>query len=248
VTKIAEFYRDDDFDVYFTRQLVVDACRAVYYSEQAAMLNKRKVPATLLSLTSMAQLKAIVGGGKRPVILAMLMGRVPYSVRGHSYTGWHAVVCMDTVVVNGVRGFLVMDPNFSPAGGIRPDPQHGKRFYSEGVIQSAFFGNYQHFAIVPNHPKGGTVGYVTFNKGVYVSLRTSPDARQNNAYAVADWSKNEIRRVSDGKWIGRVTARRTLYAVVSGYDSQGRRQSYNKLRLAGTGRYEYVDSRFMHRV
>jgi hypothetical protein len=113
------------------------------------MLNRRGVPAVIYDITSLKQLHTITDTGTRPVILALYMARVPASVRGHSFTGWHAVV-----VRKGVTGgFWVTDPNFSPPGGVRPDPTGGKRWYSDAVIQSAFLDNDQHYAIVPNAAK-----------------------------------------------------------------------------------------------
>ena len=251
-SRIAGFYNDNTPGIEATRRLVMACCRATTYQQQADMLTKRGVPSYLGNITSLGQLHALVDSGRRPVILAVLMSRVPYSVRGHSFTGWHAIVCLTGTYHNGVRGFLINDPNFSAPGGYRTDPTGGKRFYSDAVIQSAFLNYYQHWAIVPYNPKPlpvvSATRYVTFNTGVYVSLRLSPDARTSGTWAVANWAKNEIRQVSNNKWIGHVTARRTLYAVVNGYRTDGTRQTYNKLRLAGTGRYEYVDSRFMHRV
>jgi hypothetical protein len=90
-----------------------------------------------------------------------------------------------------------------------------------------------------------TTGIVKFNAGVDgVNLRTAPDARQNNVYATAYKDPKGIVRRSDGQKIGNTSAQRLLYAVVRGSDGQ----SYNKLRLQGTGTYQYVQSRFMHRV
>lgn len=248
-TAIAEDYEGVNFHIEVTRRTVTSCCHSTTYQQQAAMLTARGVPATLVNITSLKQLHALVDGGHRPVILAIYMARVPYSVRGHSFTKWHAIVCRDGAY-KGTRGFWMNDPNFSPPGGSRPDPTGGKRFYSDAVVQSAFLNNYQHWAIVPNRPKT-TTQYVKFNTGVNgVNLRTAPDARKANVYAVVWASPTDIRLGTSktGKWIGNIEAKRTLYGVVSGYDYRGNRVNYNKLRLAGTGRYEYVDSRFMHRV
>lgn len=243
---IAGFYNNDTPGIEATRRLVVGPYVPTTYAQQRDMLVKRGVPAAIYNITSLAQLRTLVSGGVRPVTLFLYMGRIAASVRGHSFTGWHAVVCRGWGYHNGVRGFWINDPNFSPPGGVRPDPTGGNRFYSDAVLQYAFIENSQHYALVPNSPKATTT-YVYFNTGVLVSLRTSPDARKANAYAVANWHTNEIRRVSDNKWVGNTNARRTLYAVVNGYRSDGTRQTYNKLRLAGTGVDVYVDSRYMHR-
>lgn len=246
---IAGFYNNNTPGIEATRRLVVGPYTPTTYVQQRDMLIRRGVPAAIYNITSLGQLRSFVSGGQRPVTLFLNMGRIPASVRGHSFTGWHAVVCRGWGYHNGQRGFWINDPNFSPPGGVRPDPTGGNRFYSDSVLQYAFVSNSQHYALIPTNPKqtATSTSYVYFNKGVFVSLRTSPDARKNNAYAVANWAAGDIRRVSDNKWIGNVTAKRTLYAVVNGYRADGARQTYNKLRLAGTGVDVYVDSRFMHR-
>jgi hypothetical protein len=96
-------------------------------------------------------------------------------------------------------------------------------------------------------------GYVRFNAGVNgVNIRV-PDSQGRVhgsspiyavAYSDADPKPNGIVRRSDGKWLGNTSARRTLYGTHRGSDGIVR----NRLRIAGTGRYEYVEARFMHRV
>lgn len=245
VTQIAEFYKDRWFSIEETRRLITSCCHATTYSQQRDMLNRRGVPAVIYNITSLRQLHTITDTGTRPVILALYMARVPASVRGHSFTGWHAVV-----VRKGVTGgFWVTDPNFSPPGGLRPDPTGGKRWYSDAVIQSAFLNNYQHYAIVPTSNKYVPLTqYVYFNAGANnVGLRIGP-SYSNNVYAVAytdtDPKPNGIIRLSDKKWIGNTSARRTLYAVVKGSDGR----TYYKLKLKGTDRYVYVNAAFMHRA
>lgn len=246
VARIAQFYKDKWFGIEAIRRLVTTCCHSTTYRQQAAMLTKAGVPAGLVNITSIKQLRSIVGSGRRPVILALKMSRIPASVRGHSFLGWHAVVCVTTATVNGVSGFYINDPNFST---YRPDRTGGKRFYSDAVLQYAFINNTEHWAIVPYAAKVvSTTAYVKFNTGVHVSLRATPDARVSGAWAIADWASNAIRRTADNVWIGHTDAKRTLYGTVNGYRTDGTRQTYYKLRLKGTNRYLYVDTRFMHRV
>ncbi len=153
VAFIAGFYHDATYGIEWVRRLVAPCCRPTYLYEQADMLTRLGIPASLVNVTSLSQLRSLVTGGKRPVILAMQMSRVPVAVRGHTFTGAHTVVCLTTGTKAGVKGFWISDPNFSPPGGIRPDPDHGHRFYSEADMQWAFIYNSQHWAIVPNKPK-----------------------------------------------------------------------------------------------
>lgn len=88
-------------------------------------------------------------------------------------------------------------------------------------------------------------GVVKFNDGVDgVNLRTSPDARQRNVYAVAYRDPKGIIRLSDNKRLGNTGSQRKLYATVKGSDGM----QYFKLGIAGSGSYQYVQSRFMHRI
>jgi hypothetical protein len=153
VTKIADLYNDAYLGIETTRGLVTDCCHPTTYQQQADMLTKRGVPASLVNISSLSQLTSIVRGGKRPCILAVHMSRVPAAVRGHNFTGWHAIVCLEHGWVNGVEGYWMNDPNFSPPGGPRPDPAKGRRWYPASVVQSAFLNNDQHWAIVPDKAK-----------------------------------------------------------------------------------------------
>lgn len=242
---IAGFYRDRSYGIEALRRLVVGCCVPTDITAQRDMLYRVGVPAEVYNVASLAALKQILSSGRRPTGLRIYMGRVPYTYRGHSFTGWHEVVAIANGTRNGVSGIWINDPNFSPPGGIRPDPMHGHRFYPDWVINSAFIQPKPAYAIVPVAAKKVTTAtaYVYFNAGVNgVNLRTAPDARKANVYAVIWADPKGIRRLN-GVWIGHTSARRTLYATVKGADGY----TYNKLRLAGTGLYTYVQSRFMHR-
>jgi hypothetical protein len=148
VTKIAQFYKDRYFGIEATRRLVTACCTPTSAFNQRDMLVKRGVPAAVVTISSIAELRQLVSGGTRPIVIGVLMSRVPSAVRGHPFTGWHAICVLATAYVGG-PGFWVNDPNFSPAGGIRPDPMQGRRFYSEAVMKHAFIDNAPRWSVVP---------------------------------------------------------------------------------------------------
>lgn len=154
VTKIAQFYRDTWFGIQATRNLVTyDRYRGTSATEQALMLGKRGVPNLVMRIDSLTALKQIVASGRRPVVIGVYMARVPAAYRDHPFLGWHAITVMGTGSVNGIGGFWVNDPNFSPAGGIRPDPDRGRKFYPDWVMQNAFINNSPRWAVVPKAAK-----------------------------------------------------------------------------------------------
>lgn len=152
-TMIASYYRGVFLGIEATRKLVATPQTPTSVTQQRDMLIKRGVPATVVQIDSLAELHSIVDSGRRPTILGIEMIRVPYNYRDHPFLGWHAVVVMSGASNSGVRGFWVNDPNFSPTGGIRPDPDHGMKWYPDWVIQAAVINNTQRWAVVPNSAK-----------------------------------------------------------------------------------------------
>lgn len=159
VTKIAAFYTNNNLlGIENTRRLVTACCVPTNVLQQTQMLTKRGVPALSGWMNSLQQLDETVGwDGTRPIVVGIEMSRVPAGVRDHPFLGWHAVVvlCRAKRVFNGVEveGYLVNDPNFSPAGGYRPDPDKGKKFYSRSVMQYAYIQGYPRWAVIPNKKK-----------------------------------------------------------------------------------------------
>ena len=165
VTRIAEYYQDNPLlGIESTRRLVVGCCVPTTGGQQAAMLSARGVPASSVWLDSLEQIDNLIGwDGVRPIVVGIEMARVPINVRDHNFLGWHAVVILSRARVTlynapykpgtVVEGYWVNDPNFSPSGGIRPDPDHGKKFYSRSVMQYAFIDNWPRWAVVPNKKK-----------------------------------------------------------------------------------------------
>ncbi|MBA2237547.1 MAG: hypothetical protein H0W24_02430 [Lysobacter sp.] len=250
MTKIASFYKDTFFYIETTRRLVTACCTPTTAWQQRDMLIKRGVPASVREISSVAEMHGLVDSGRRPIIIGVLMSKVPSMYRDHPFLGWHALCVLKGDYYNGTRGFWINDPNFSPAGGIRPDPDRGRKWYPDWVIQNAYINNSPRYSVVPNSAKAVTAPaptqeYVKFNAGVNgINLRLQPDSRLNNIYAVVYTDPKGIVRVKDGARIGATSSRRTVFGRVRGPDGQ----DYIKLRLMGTGVYQYVQSRFLHRV
>lgn len=153
ITFIAGFYRDTWYGIEATRRLVTECCTPTNAWQQAAMLEARGVPASVREITSTAELHGLVDSGRRPIVIGVEMSRVPLVFRDHGFLGWHALALMGRAVIDGTVGFWVNDPNFSPPGGIRPDPDRGMKFYPDWVIASAYISNSPRFAIVPDAAK-----------------------------------------------------------------------------------------------
>lgn len=251
ITQIAGFYKDRSYGIESTRRLIAAPQTPTHAWQQRDMLIARGVPATVRVIESLAELHGLVDTGRRPVLIGLLDSRVPDGVRGHPFEGWHAVTVLGRAVVNGQNGFWITDPNFSPPGGIRPDPAHGSRFYSDGIIQWAYIANSPRYAVVPNSlkalPTATPQQYVRFNADVDgVRIRRGPDARVANIVATAWKDPTGIRsgQQRNGRYITATSSRLPSYATVGGPDGQ----PYKKIRLPGSSAYVYVQSRFVHGV
>jgi hypothetical protein len=129
--------------------------------QQAEMLRRQGVACAVYSINNPTQLANLVRGGRRPVLLGLNFARVPDSVAGHSFQGWHAIAVLDTYTKNTVSGFLVNDPNFSPPGGPRPDKTGGKIFYPWGTMHYALSDLSANWAVVPTTPKAVVAPKIT---------------------------------------------------------------------------------------
>lgn len=240
-TMIAGFYKDAYYGIETTRRLVTGAGKPTTYTEQRDMLIKRGVPATLVSISSLTQLRSYVGSGRRPVILGVEMWKVPAYVRDHPFLGWHAV----TVLGVASGGFWVNDPNFSPIGGYRPDPDKGHKFWPDWVMQSAFVDAVNSPCILPNSakviytPAPAPTKILKFNTGVNgVNIRTSASTTAPNVFAMA--MSTGIYSVP--AWV-RLAALTTGFTYRAGpYLSNGNYW----YQVTGFGRTLYVVSKFMH--
>ena len=149
ITFIAGFYKDTKFGIEQTRRMITGCCAPTNSIEQTDMLIARGVPAAPVWIDTLSQIDEIVGNGNHPMVIGVQMSRVPPSVRDHPFLGWHALVIMGLTVKGGVPGYWVMDPNFSPPGGYRSDPDRGMKFYPRSVMQYAYIQNTIRRGIVP---------------------------------------------------------------------------------------------------
>lgn len=245
ITQMAGFYKDRWFSIEATRTLVAAQQTPTHAWQQRDMAIARGVPATVRVIESLAELHGLVDSGRRPTLIGVQMSRVPSGVRGHPFEGWHALLVLGRAVVNNANGFWITDPNFSPPGGIRPDPAHGSRFYSDGIIQWAYIANSPRYAVVPNSlkPIAYTARYVRFNAGVNgVNIRSAPDGRKDNVFAVA--GSKYIVRTANGQRLALTFTRIPLVGQVTGPDGQ----SYFRVRLRDTTADTFVRTAFMHRL
>lgn len=128
--------------------------------DQAEMLTRMGIPSTVISFKTMDQLDRMLGkDGNRPIGIGILMSRLRPETRGHNFTGWHRVTLLRRAFrkINGVsrRGYWYTDPNFSPPGGIRPDPHKGHRWINRRELEYAWLENPAALGIVPNKRKVG---------------------------------------------------------------------------------------------
>lgn len=159
VESAGQFFTDHWQGIYRTRRLGADAYGPTFFSQQRTMLERRGVPCYLTKL-SVSNLRAIIRGGKRPVVLMLDFSRVPLNVAGHPFRGKHTVLALD---IDGSGFITIRDPNFNRT--YRIDPTKGKRRYPNWVIESA-----QLAAIVPHRAKH-VVRYVRLQKGDGINVR-----------------------------------------------------------------------------
>lgn len=156
-TFIAGYYLDNpNLSIGITRHLVTPYCAPATFEQQSLALARRGVPNDFWRVSSVSALHSLIRDSRRPVILLMPnMGLVPAAVRGHDYTGRHAIVAhANHKRRDGTHGVYVLDPDFSPPGGYRPDPTKGLRFYSNSVLRRAWLNTeWAGAAIVPRYRK-----------------------------------------------------------------------------------------------
>lgn len=233
VANIAHFYRDNHIGIYNTRRLAADAYGPTTAEQQRLMLERRGVPAyrTVLSISN---LRSIIKGGRRPVLLGLNFAKVPQSIAGHAFRGNHTVVALD---VAGRDEILIRDANFSRTWPGRDDPTGGKRRYPNHVIRDAML-----FAIVPfsskkiihyarlkgregiNVRKGrGQVG--TTDKGAIYATTRNGKLKRPNGEVVLDPQTKKLR------FKGYVKGAR------HGLGEPGQRADWAKVVIRGTVRY-----------
>jgi len=216
VTKIAQFYKDTYYEIEATRKLGAPPLVATTAAQQLVMLIKRGVPASLRSVKTLNELHGLVDLGRRPSIIGVVMSRVPPVFRDHAFPDMHALCVTAGETRNGVRGFWINDPNFSPPGGIRPDPDGGRKWYPDSILQAAM--DFPITVLTPTNAKGiiekgrGRVAGPNCNIRTSMSMATS-----GNIYARSNVD-GFTHRVIDG---ARLWANNSQY-VFLGFDASGK--------------------------
>lgn len=134
----------------------VPACRPTSADEQTSMLDMRGTAAELVYIDTIRQLNLLLDTDfRRPIGIGVLMSRMTAKTRGHSFEGWHRITLLGRKqkwswrARRRVWGYIYTDPNFSPPGGYRADPDKGHRWISQAALRYAFIENSPRWAIVP---------------------------------------------------------------------------------------------------
>lgn len=183
---VAGYYRDVKLAIEQTRRLVTDSGHPTTYQQQADMLTKRGISSVLVDVQSWDHLKRLLLGGRRPILLAIEMGRVPLEYRGYLFEGWHTVSALKIIEKNNYEWLKANDSNFR-------DPRTLRRLWPKWVVEQAFLDNWQSWAIVPHEPKKLRVEFRSGVRGV--NLYDEPGSRK----VYADVKAHGIYRHSDGK-------------------------------------------------
>lgn len=192
-TLIAQFYRDHWFGIEATRRLGAAPGLPTSAWQQAEMLRGRGVECDVVEIESMAQIHNLVGSSRRPILLGILMARVPAAVRDHAFLGWHAVAVLDPRTVGESPGVQVDDPNFWPQNGPRPDPDNGRKFYADTVLRWAVIENSPRWAVVPRNVKAipESADFVIVEPGAKV--RSTPRIGAHNITRIMRDAHHAIR-------------------------------------------------------
>jgi hypothetical protein len=219
VAAIAGFYRGTYYGIETTRRLVTGPGTPTSAGQQRDMLIKRGVPATARFVNSVGVLHSLTDSNRRPIIIGLRMSLVPAAIRDHTFTGMHAIVILSGGYNNGVRGFWVMDPNFSPPGGIRPDPDRGLKWYPDTVIQNVINNGGMGWSVVPDNLKPMPVtttsgrAHIATPSGTNVcNIRSAP----NGAIFARARSDGSTYRVSDGRRLWSNGSQYLFWGWVSG--------------------------------
>jgi hypothetical protein len=146
VTNIVRFHRDRDFRINDTRRLATSRnYTGTTTSERRTMAERRGVPAEVRHLTA-AQVKSLLNG-RRAIDLALLMGKIPLSIRKRPFAGSHSVLGIERAVKDGVTGIIVYNPDYH-----RDRDQPSRYFYPDKYWVPAFtaLGGW---AVVPENQK-----------------------------------------------------------------------------------------------
>lgn len=111
VTNSVKFMRDKDFGIEETRNLAtLRNGTGTNTSQRKMMFDKRGVPAQVLHL-SPADVKNKLNG-KKTFDIALLMSKIPLSIRKRPFAGSHSVEAIAKGISGGEQGIWVNNPDF----------------------------------------------------------------------------------------------------------------------------------------
>ena len=111
VTNSVKFMVDKDYGIEATRNLVTSRNgNGTTTSERKAMFGKRGVPADVLHL-SVSEVRAKLNG-KKTFDMALLMSKIPLSIRKRPFSGSHSVEAIAKGIKDGQSGIWVNNPDF----------------------------------------------------------------------------------------------------------------------------------------
>lgn len=181
VAMAAQFYTEKWTGIFAIRRQVLgyNLKLSTSIGEQREMLRRQGVE-SVISQPSLASIRELVKTGRRPVLLGLDMSKVPAEIRGHAFTGWHAILIRANA---GTSALLAADPNFNTT--FRVDPTDGRRKYPNWVIQRAF-NDAGGWALIPAEikPLPRWQGRVVAEKGA--RIRFHPIEDPGSVFAIAE--------------------------------------------------------------
>lgn len=177
VVNAVAYHRDTVYGIEDTRNLATSRnYTGTSTSERKVMLDRRGVPSSVRHL-SVAEVKGLLNG-RRAFDMALLMGRIPFSIRVRPFAGAHSVEGIAkgyaTCPVHRVKepGIWVNNPDFHPERGER-----ARYFYPDHAWIPAYLA-LGGWCVVPNADKATRVAYrKRCRTAGSVNLRSGPSTR-----------------------------------------------------------------------
>lgn len=180
ITNVIIYQNGRDYGIEATRNLATSRNgTGTTLAERKLMLERRGVPATRHNV-SFATLKTMLNG-TRTYDVALLMSKIPLSIRKRPFAGSHSVEALSNGVVNGVSGIYVYNPDY------RRDKDSARYFYPDRYFREAYeaLGRWSvgptYQRVVPTRK-----AYVRSHKTTAgVNLRTGPGTAYKSIKVVA---------------------------------------------------------------
>lgn len=132
VTNALKFHLGRDFPINETRRLATTANgTGTSASARKTMFDKRGVPAEVTHLSYVDMKRRL--DGTRTFDIALLMSKIPLSIRKRPFGGTHSVEGLCAAVVGGVPGVYVNNPDFHVARG-----ESSRRFIPDVYLRAAY--------------------------------------------------------------------------------------------------------------